>query len=246
MRGVNTARRLSQPAEQDVQSTDRPAPRSRARPGITTPSLIAPLRRAVPGLHGKDCSRSGRKCRRDYHTESGRSHAIPAPFTGRVRGPARRHGTVQYGGCSSPFEFVVGSCGEGGRFEHLAHLLPAEAEVVDGPHVAELDHFHLGTAGDGRRCERAGGFPQAVRQHTPSSPPAAAPDRPVKVTLALRQGPGSLRHPTPHYTSAYTHAHRHRHVVACGLITLVSRLFGRPQQLQHVFLIAGSGARALN
>ena len=44
-----------------------------------------------------------------------------------------------------PFQFVVGPCREGGALEDLPHLLPAEAEVVDGPDVGELDHLHLHT-----------------------------------------------------------------------------------------------------
>jgi len=42
-----------------------------------------------------------------------------------------------------PFELVIGSWGERGAFDDLAHLLPAEAEVVDGPHIGELNHFDL-------------------------------------------------------------------------------------------------------
>ena len=43
----------------------------------------------------------------------------------------------------TPFEFVTGAGREGGAFEYLAHFLTAEAEVTDGPHVIELDHFDL-------------------------------------------------------------------------------------------------------
>ncbi len=42
-----------------------------------------------------------------------------------------------------PFKLVIGPRGEGGAFDDLAHLLPAEAEVVDGPHIGELNHFDL-------------------------------------------------------------------------------------------------------
>lgn len=43
----------------------------------------------------------------------------------------------------SPLEFVVGSRGKGRALDDLPHLLPAEAEVVDGPHVGELHHLDL-------------------------------------------------------------------------------------------------------
>lgn len=42
-----------------------------------------------------------------------------------------------------PFQLVIGPWGEGGALDDLAHLLPTEAEVVDGPHVRELHHFDL-------------------------------------------------------------------------------------------------------
>lgn len=42
-----------------------------------------------------------------------------------------------------PFEFVVCPRREGGAFDDLAHLLPTEAKVVDGPHVGELHYFDL-------------------------------------------------------------------------------------------------------
>ena len=44
-----------------------------------------------------------------------------------------------------PFEFVVGPGREARALEHLAHLLPTEAEAADRPHVRELDHLHLRT-----------------------------------------------------------------------------------------------------
>ena len=46
----------------------------------------------------------------------------------------------------APFELVVLAGREGGGLEHLAHLLAAEGEVGDGPHVGELDHLDLGVA----------------------------------------------------------------------------------------------------
>ena len=42
-----------------------------------------------------------------------------------------------------PFEFVISSGRECGTAENFAYLVFAEAEVVDGPHVAELDHLDL-------------------------------------------------------------------------------------------------------
>lgn len=47
-----------------------------------------------------------------------------------------------------PFEFVVGTSRECGGLEYLAHLLTAEAEVVDCPHIAELHHLHLNKSVD--------------------------------------------------------------------------------------------------
>ena len=44
----------------------------------------------------------------------------------------------------APFELVVLAGREGGGLEHLAHLLAAEGEVGDGPHIGELDHLDLG------------------------------------------------------------------------------------------------------
>ena len=46
----------------------------------------------------------------------------------------------------APLELVVAAGAERGRLERLADLLAAEREVVYGPHVAELDHLHLGHA----------------------------------------------------------------------------------------------------
>ena len=46
----------------------------------------------------------------------------------------------------APLELVVLPGREGGGLEHLAHLLAAEGEVGDGPHVGELDHLDLGVA----------------------------------------------------------------------------------------------------
>ena len=46
----------------------------------------------------------------------------------------------------TPLELVVLPGREGGGLEHLAHLLSAEGEVGDGPHVGELDHLDLGVA----------------------------------------------------------------------------------------------------
>ena len=46
----------------------------------------------------------------------------------------------------TPLELVVLPGREGGGLEHLAHLLAAEGEVGDGPHVGELDHLDLGVA----------------------------------------------------------------------------------------------------
>ena len=46
----------------------------------------------------------------------------------------------------APLQLVVLPGGEGGRLEHLPHLLAAEGEVGDGPHVGELDHLDLGVA----------------------------------------------------------------------------------------------------
>ena len=55
-------------------------------------------------------------------------------------------------GMGSPLEAVVGSRGERGALEDLADLLSAVAEVVDGPHVGELDHAEVGVAP--RLCDR--------------------------------------------------------------------------------------------
>ena len=44
---------------------------------------------------------------------------------------------------NSPLEFIVGAGWECGRFENFAHFLTTEAKVVDCPHVAESDDFHL-------------------------------------------------------------------------------------------------------
>lgn len=43
----------------------------------------------------------------------------------------------------SPFEFVIRPSGEGGWFQNFSHFLSAEAEIIDGPHIAEADDFHL-------------------------------------------------------------------------------------------------------
>ena len=44
----------------------------------------------------------------------------------------------------APLQLVVLAGGEGGGLEHLPHLLAAEGEVGDGPHVGELDDLDLG------------------------------------------------------------------------------------------------------
>ena len=46
----------------------------------------------------------------------------------------------------APFELVVGAGRERRALERLADLFAAKREVVDRPHVAELDHFDLGEA----------------------------------------------------------------------------------------------------
>ena len=43
----------------------------------------------------------------------------------------------------APLQLVTSSRREGRALQNLAHLFAAKAEVTDGPHVVELDNFHL-------------------------------------------------------------------------------------------------------
>lgn len=58
---------------------------------------------------------------------------------GNLTGGICFHGFLAH----TPFQLVVGPRREGGALDDLAHLLTAEAEIVDGPHVRELHHFDL-------------------------------------------------------------------------------------------------------